>query len=162
MISTGWRTCSSVVKGEVARFVFVLFAIVTSAAAEELLPSFLGSGVPLLLALVLVLSPRLDVLSGVISAAGAGAFEDALASLPPMTSVSFFVVAALLSRVGYFPRAFLVLVFPAFGLWAWMCAVGPIGDVFVGVLASLPLGAAAVAVLHLVLAWAGGKAGLDE
>ena len=141
---------------------FAMFAIVISAAAEELLPSFLVVGMPMLLVLAMLMSTRLDVLPGVMVAAGAGAFEDALSSLPPLTSVSFFVVAALLSRKEYFPRAFLILVFPLFEFWAGLCMIGPMGDVFVRVLVSLPLGLAAVAVQYQVLTRVGRRAGLHE
>ena len=148
-------------KGEVVQFVFIVLAIVVSASAEELLPAFFGMGLPLLLALVVVLSSRLDVLPAVMTAVGAGTFENALVSSSPMVSVCFFVIAALLSRKEYFPRPFLLLLFPAFVLWKGVCAAGGEG-VFVRAALSLPLGAAAWGVQHIALNWLRGKAGLDE
>ena len=43
-------------KDDFVQFVFAVIAIVVSAAAEELLPSFFGMGLPLLLALVMVMN----------------------------------------------------------------------------------------------------------
>lgn len=149
-------------KDEFVQFVFILIALVVSAAAEEILPAFAGVGIPLLMALVMVTAPRMGVLPGVITAVGAGAFEDALASLPPMTSVCFFVIVALLSRREYFPRMFLIAAFPLFEIWSGLCVFGPMGDLFVRVLVSLPLGAAALAVQGVALDWAGRRAGIDE
>lgn len=148
-------------KDEFVQFVFVMIAIVVSAAAEELLPSFLGMGFPLLLALVMVMAPRLEVLPVVMTAVGAGAFENALSSMPPMTAVCFFVIAALLAHRKGVPRPFLVLMFPMFELWSGMCAFGPMGDVFTRALVSLPLGGVALLSQFAAVGWLGGKAGID-
>lgn len=149
-------------KDDFVQFVFVMIALVVSAGAEELLPAFAGVGVPLLLALVMAVAPRLNVLPGVMTAVGAGAFEDALAALPPMTSICFFVIASLLSRKAYFPRPFLMLLFPLFELWAGMCILGPMGDVFVRVLVSLPLGAVALGLQLVAVGWSVRRAGIDD
>ena len=149
-------------KSEVVQFVLLVVVVVFSAAAEELLPSFWGGGLPLLLAAVMVMSTRVKVLPGVMAAVGAGVFEDALSALPPMTSVCFFVIASLLSRKAYFPRPFLLLLFPLFEFWADMCILGPRDNVFVRVLASLPLGVVALWLQSLALGWSCRKAGLDE
>ena len=149
-------------KDEFVQFVFVVIAIVVSAAAEELLPSFFGMGLPLLLALVIAVAPRLNVLPVVMTSVGAGAFEDALSALPPMTAVCFFVIAALLARRDGFPRVFLVALFPVFELWSGMCILGPMGDVFARALVSIPLGGAALAIQFLAVDRLGRKAGIDE
>lgn len=149
-------------KSEFVQFVFVLIAIVVSAAAEELLPSFAGVGLPLLLALVVAASFGMKVLPSVMTAAGAGAFEDALSSLPPMTSVCFFVIAALVSRQSRYPRPIMLLLFPLHELWAGLCSVGPLGESFGRVLVALPLGAVATVVQRFALAWAERRAGIDE
>lgn len=140
----------------------MILTVVISAAAEELLPVFSGAGFPMLLAAVLALSTRFKVLPVVMLAIGAGAFEDALSGLRLMTSVSFFVVAALLARKTLFPRPFLVVLFPAYGLWVGMCNAGAMGDLFVRLLLLLPLGAVAYAGLSLLVGWAAWKAGVDE
>lgn len=149
-------------KGEIVQFAFVLIVLVASAAAEEVAPAFAGVGLPLLLAFVLALSPRIGVVPGVMTAVAAGAFEDALAFLPPMTSVCFFVIAALLSRREGVPRPCLVAAFPAFELWAGMCASGPVGDLFARAFVAVPLGAVALVVQRLTVDWGRGKAGIDE
>ena len=84
-------------KDEVVQFVFILVAIVIAAAAEELLPSFFGIGFPVLLSVVMIIASRVNVLPGVMSAVAAGAFEDALSSLPPMSSICFFTSCAAAS-----------------------------------------------------------------
>ena len=109
-----------------------------------------------------IIASRVNVLPGVMSAVAAGAFEDALSSLPPMSSICFFTIAALVSRKAYFPRPFLLAVFPAYAVWTSMCKAGPIGDALVSLMLSLPLGAVAFVIVLLVLTWAGGKAGFDE
>ena len=149
-------------KEEIVQFLFLVFSVVLAAALEELLPSCCGAGLPLTLAVVMSVAPRLNVLPGVMSAIGAGAFEDALSALPPLTSVSFFMIAALLSRKEYFPRTSLVVLFPAYALWTGMCAAGPFGDVFLRVAVSLPLGALAFLLVNPMLNFIGGKAGLDD
>lgn len=148
-------------KDEFVQFVFILVSVVIAAAAEELLPSFAGVGFPLLLSVVMVTAPRVNVLPGVLTAVAAGAFEDALSSLPPMTSICFFTIAALVSRKAYFPRAFLLSAFPAYALWIGMCRTGSVGHVFVMALLSVPFGALAFGVVALMLPWAGRKAGYD-
>lgn len=149
-------------KDDLVQFVFIVTALVFAAAAEDMLPVFVGTGFPLLLSLVMVTAPRVKVLPGVMTAIGAGAFEDALSSLPPMTSICFFMVVSLVSRKEYFPRPFLAAFFPAYALWAGMCMTGPMGDVFARTLVSLPLGLVSYSVTYMVLAWSGRKAGLDE
>lgn len=149
-------------KSEVVQFVFIVIAIVVSAAAEELLPSSFGVGVPLLQAMVMVMATRMKVLPGVMTAVGAGFFEDALSSLPPMTSVCFFVIAALLSRKRYFPSPFLLLLFPLFEFWTGLCILGRREDLFVRLLAAVPLGGAALWIQGMALGWSCRKAGLDE
>lgn len=148
-------------KGEFVQFLFVILAIVVAAAAEELLPTFGGVGFPFLLSLTLVLSPRLSVLACVMMALGAGAFEDSLSSLPPMTAACFFTVAALVSRMSLLPLAFLLALFPLFELWAVLRMMSPMGDVFARMLVSLPLGAVALGTVLVAGEWTARKAGLD-
>lgn len=149
-------------KDELVQFVFVVLAIVISAAAEELLPPFFGMGLPLLLALVIAVAPRLNVLPLVMTSVGAGAFEDALSALPPMTAVCFFVIAALLARREGLPRTILVVMFPMFELWSGICILGPMGDLFARALISLPLGCAALALQLLAVNRLSRKAGINE
>lgn len=149
-------------KDDFVQFVFAVIAIVVSAAAEELLPSFFGMGLPLLLALVMVMASRMNVLPSVMAAVGAGAFEDALSALPPMTSVCFFVIAALLAHRKDVPRPFLIALFPAFELWTGVLFLGQIGEAFVRALAAFPLGVVALAFQFLAVDRLGRKAGIDE
>ena len=80
------------------QFVLAVLVLVSGAAFEEMLPRAFGVGVPVLLAAVLSLSARQVGPFALAFAVVAGAVEDALSALPPMTSVSYFLAAALLLR----------------------------------------------------------------
>ena len=75
---------------------FAVLALVLGAGCEELLPKFFGVGFPVLLMVVVFLSVRFGLLLAVMLAIAAGATEDALSALTPMTSVSFFLIVAVL------------------------------------------------------------------
>jgi hypothetical protein len=98
----------------------------------------------------------------VVFAIAAGAVEDAISSLPAMTSVSYFLVAASLARWSGLPRCMAGFAFC--GYQAWLCAwAGALqGGIFGRMLVSLPVGFATAVVTGIALAWAGGKAAVDE
>ena len=68
-------------KNDLVQFAAFLLVLIVGAAAEDLLPHFLGVGFPLLLAALLVLAPRLKPMNLIAFAIAAGAMEDALAVL---------------------------------------------------------------------------------
>ena len=145
-------------------FLSLLFAVVVlfvGAGAEEMLPKFLGVGVPALLAASLVMSVRRPV-EAVLFAIAAGAVEDALSSLPAMTSVSFFLSAVGLVRRAPLPKVAAILVYPAYQVWlaAWTGGVG--GSVFGRALVALPLGAATVFAAEWLILLAERRAAIGE
>ena len=75
------------------------------AGAEVLLPKVLGVGFPVLMTAVQFFAVRRPAVSVAMFAIAAGAMEDALSALPPVTSVSYFLGLAALVRWSGMPRA---------------------------------------------------------
>ena len=119
---------------------FWLVALVLGASAEELLPKFLGVGFPVLLALVGAFSVRRDAPAAALFALAAGAVEDALSSLPPMTSASAFLILAVFVRRSGLPQLAAVFAYPCYQAWLEIWTGGLGGGVFGRMLLSLPVG----------------------
>ena len=139
---------------------FAVLALVLGAGCEELLPKFFGVGFPVLLMVVVFLSVRFGLLLAVMLAIAAGATEDALSALTPMTSVSFFLIVAVLVHRFGLPQLTAALVFPCYQLWmsVWMGGL----NVFTRILMAIPLGVLTALVVSAVLAQAIGKAAIHE
>ena len=146
--------CSFAVKNEVVEFALCLVTLVLAASAEVLLPSCRGAGLPWLLAAVLALAPRMTLPVALTAALAAGALEDALSMLPPLTATGFFALAALGARLDYLPRPLLLAAFPVFTFWTGLCSSAPVGDLFARTLLAVPLGAIAGAAAYLLGGWA--------
>ena len=148
--------------GNVVQFVLAVLVLVSGAALEEMLPRVFGTGVPVLLAAVLFLSARQAGPSALAFAVVAGAVEDALSALPPMTSVSYFLAAALLLR--RFGSAWFVpaVAYAGYQVWlsVWVVRIG--GDIFNRVLLACPVGLVTAFAVHVALAWLYRKAAADE
>lgn len=148
--------------GRVVQFVLCVLVLVSGAALEEILPKTFGVGVPVLLMSVAFLSVRQTGPSALMFAVVAGAVEDVLSSLPPMTGVSYFLaVALLLRRLGsawFVPAA----VFAGYQVWlsVWVLHIG--GDVFKRVLLACPVGLLTAFAVEVALAWLCRKAAADE
>ena len=148
--------------GRVVQFVLYALVLVSGAAFEELLPRVFGVGVPVLLMSALVLSVRRTGPSAFAFAVVAGAVEDILSALPPMTSVSYFLaVALLLRRLGsawFVPAA----AYAGYQVWLsiWVTSIG--GDVFKRVLLACPVGLVTAFAVGVALAWLYRKAAADE
>lgn len=149
-------------KNSLVHFILGLLVVTVLGAAEELAPKVLGVGFPFLLAAVQHAATRRPVPAFVVFALAAGAFEDALSDLPPMTSVSFFLVTAALVRWSNLPRSAILLTFPVYQLWLalWIPALG--GSVFSRILLSIPFGLVTALATTLILTLAERKAALDE
>lgn len=147
---------------EIAQLTLSLLVLVLGAGIEELAPKFLGVGFPVLLCAVIFFASRRSVSRAVVFAIAAGAVEDAISGLPAMTSVSFFLIVALLARWSGFPRFMAGFAFCGYQMWLWAWVGGLHGGVFARMLVSLPVGAATAAAAGAVLAWAAGKAAVDE
>ena len=149
-------------KNSLVHFLLGLITVIVFGAAEELAPKVLGVGFPFLLAAVQYAAVTRPVPAFVIFSLTAGAFEDALSSLPPMTSVSFFLATAALVRWTDLPRSAILLTFPLYQLWLalWLSGLG--GGVFARILLSVPFGLAAALVVTAILTLAERKAAIDE
>ena len=136
-----WRTSSYAVRNDLLALAFALVVLCLGGGAEESLPKFLGVGFPVLLASVQVVAVRRPLAAAMLFAVAAGGLEDALSSLPPMTSVSFFMLAMAFARRADLPHAATLLTYPAYQIWlaAWTGGLG--GGVFGRILVSLPIGA---------------------
>ena len=148
--------------GRVVQFVLHVLVLVSGAAFEELLPRVFGVGVPVLLMSALFFSARRPGSSALAFAVVAGAVEDVLSALPPMTSVSYFLAAALL--VSRLDSAWFVpaVAYVGYQVWlsVWVTSIG--GDVFKRVLLACPVGLMTAFVFDAVLAWVFRKAAADE
>ena len=148
--------------GRVVQFVLSVLVLVLGAAFEELLPRVFGVGVPVLLMSALFFSARQTGPSVLAFAVVAGAVEDALSALPPMTSVSYFLVLALLLRrlgSAWFVPA---VAYAGYQVWlsVWVTSIG--GDVFKRVLLACPVGLLTAFAVEVALAWLCRKAAADE
>ena len=148
--------------GRVVQFVLSVLILISGAALEEMLPRVFGVGVPVLLTAVLFLSVRQAGPSALAFAVVAGVMEDALSSLPPLTSVSWFIAVALLLR--RFGSAWFVpaVAYAGYQVWLsiWVASIG--GDVFKRVLLACPVGLVTTFVFDAVLTWIFRKAAADE
>ena len=104
------------------------------------MPKFLGVGFPVLLVTSQIVAVRRPLVVAMLFAAAAGGMEDSLSSLPYMTSISFFLLAAMLARRADMPLVASVFTYPAYQIWlsAWTGGLG--GGVFGRILLALPIG----------------------
>lgn len=150
-------------KDSLLQLVFWFLVLLFGAGCEELLPKFLGVGFPVLLVAVqLAACGRMAVEQTVVVAVAAGALEDALSGLPPMTTVSYHVLVVLFVRGFGFPRAAAALTYPCYQLWLSLWAGDLGGGIFARLLLSLPIGLLTAAVVGIAVAWLSGKAAVDE
>ncbi len=138
-------------KNDLVQFAAFLLVLIVGAAAEDLLPHFLGVGFPLLLAALLVLAPRLKPMNLIAFAIAAGAMEDALAVLPPSTSISFFLAAAAVSRASLFPRATAVFAYGAYQFWMSVWVRSSEGSLALRMLLAVPIGILTLMVVEALL-----------
>ena len=147
---------------EIVQIVLVTILLVLGASVEELLPKFCGVGFPVLLASVPFMAVRRTRLEAFAFAAAAGAMEEALSSLPPVSGVSFFMALAVLSRHFGYSGALLALVYPLYQVWLSVWLVGIGSGVFMRILLSVPIGFLTMAVVGLAVNWLCRKAAVDE
>ena len=143
------------------QLVFGALVLMLGSAAEELLPKVLGVGFPVLLVAVQFCAVRRSLPVALIFAVAAGAAEDALSSLPAMTSVSYFAGTALLMRWADLPRVATLLTYPAYQLWLRLWVPGLGGGVFNRTLAALPAGVVTAFAVVWALAAAERKGAID-
>lgn len=136
--------------------------LLLGAAGEELLPKVLGVGFPILLAVVQLEAARKTVVEFMLFAVAAGAVEDALSSLPFLTSVSFFLLVATVIHWTSLPRAAILLTYPVYQLWLMIWVPSMQGGIYGRLLVSLPFGAVAALGIAGIVFYCERKAALDE
>lgn len=152
-------------------FVFYAIVLVLGGALEMMLPKLVGVGVPVLLGWTIWVGGDERAGAGgvggaVVLAVAAGAFEDALSSLPFLTSVSFFVVAVLVARrisTLQLPFPFGLVLFlacPLYEAWVWLLATPVASGGWCLVLGAACLMSLAAAAFVAVFAWCERKAAL--
>ena len=147
-------------RNDLLQILFLLLVLVFGAGAEELLPKFGGVGCPVLLVAVQVLAPRLRLPLALLFAAAAGAAEDALSGLMPMTSVSYFLLAAALVRAVGLPALATAFTFPCYQLWLAVWTGGL--NVFTRILLSVPAGLLTASAVAGLISFLMRKAAIDE
>ena len=136
---------SSGAKNSIASLALAVMAVIFACAFEEMVPKAFGVGLPLLLMAAVLESSRGLTFGTALFVVACGAAEDAISHLPAMTSISYFVLAALLTRRSKAPLAVFALAYPAYQLWLWVWMSGLGGAVFTRMLVAFPLGVAAAA-----------------
>ena len=123
-------------------FVFSVLTLVIGAALEEIFPKVADVGFPVLLVAVQFMAARRPAFAAAVFAVAAGAMEDAVSSLPVMTSVSYFLAVGLLTRKIGFSRMLAAVSYPVYQVWLaiWVGALG--GGVFNRILLAMPIGLA--------------------
>lgn len=144
------------------QYVFALVTLVAAAACEELFPKVLDVGFPVLLAGAFYFGMRAPRTLFILFALAAGGAEDALSSLPFLTSASFFLTLAALVRLTQLPYVIAPLAFPAYQLWLCIWTTDLSGSVFSRVFLSIPLGALTIAAVAYLLSAIERKAAIDE
>ena len=149
-------------RSSVAQFAFALLTLFLGASAEEMLPKFLGVGFPMLLVAVQFFAFRRSLLVAVLFAVAAGGIEDAISSLPAMTSISYFLVVVALSRLSGMPTTTTLLTYPMYQIWLllWVSSLG--GGIFNRILLALPMGMVTAIVVVVAMGWTERKAAIDE
>lgn len=154
--------CSFAVRNSLLQVLFAVLTLVLAAATEDLSPKFASVGFPVLLSAVQFMAVRRRTLAAVAFAIAAGVMEDALSSLPVMTSASYFLGVAAVSRWLEFPRAVTVLTYPFYQAWLWMWVPEIGGNIFRRMLVALPMGLFAAFAVGALLALAERRSAIDE
>ncbi|MCR5413163.1 MAG: hypothetical protein K6F50_00350 [Kiritimatiellae bacterium] len=150
-------------KRDFIQLAIAFFTLAVGGAAEELLPRLLSVGIPVLLSASAYFAVRRAPVAGMLFALAAGAAEDALCALPYAVSIAFFAAVAALMRGFKLPLACAAPAYVVYQLWLWIWLGQDLpGNIFARMFAALPVGAATLLAVHLVLSWVDGKAAVDE
>ena len=148
-------------RSDAVQLVFLLFVLVVGAAAECLLPKPFGTGFPILLSAALFAAVRRPVPVFVTFALAAGGAEDALTSLPLMTSPAFFLLAAASVRWSGSRAAVAAVAAPVYQFWLWLWAADPGSGVFLRFVVSVPAGFVTASLVAALLGVLERKAAAD-
>jgi hypothetical protein len=148
-------------KGDFVQLAFALIVLVLGGALEDMLPHFLGVGFPVLLMSALFVAPRRSAVSAVLFAIAAGGCEDALSGLPFAASVSFFAIAALVSRTTRFAYVAMAFVHPLYEAWLWLWRGAADVGVFARMAVAVPAGLVTAPLVAAVLCWIEARAAVE-
>lgn len=152
----------SAVSNKRIQLIIAIMTVVVATALEELVPPFFFVGMPFLLASVMIVAPKRSAIAVVFFAVAAGSCEDAVSSLPPLTSVGFFLAAAFAVRNVPTPKVLSYIAYPLYQLYLAVWIADLNGGVFVRTFSAFFAGALAVALTTPALSWLDRKAGVDE
>ena len=146
-------------KSNVVQFAFIVVAIVLGGALEDMLPPIGSLRLPMLLSLAVFFAVETRTPIWIMAAVAAGAFEEAICSLPPGSAIVFFAAIAVAIRFFREPIVWIAVAYPSYQIWLALVAggMGASGRM----LLSVPVGAAFLAVALAVLPWLWRKAGAD-
>jgi len=150
------------VNDNLRQFAFGSVLLVLGAGLEELLPKFLGVGFPVLLTTVQAFASGGSLPMVVVLGIVAGALEDALSTLPFLSSVSYFILVALLVRAVGWPRLSAVLTYPCFQLWLALWTSGSDAGIYSRLLLSVPIGGVTACLVGTGIVWLERKGAVDE
>ena len=153
---------SYAVISDVVQIVLAALVLVLGASAEELLPKLFGVGFPVLLASVPFMALHRTRLEALAFAVAAGAMEEALSGLPPMSGASFFLVVAVLSRRFALSGILAALAYPVYQIWLAVWLVGIGGGIYGRLLLSFPIGFLTMFAVGTAVNWLCRKAAVDE
>ena len=146
-------------KGNLVQFAFIVAAIVLGGALEDMLPSVGSLGLPMLLSLAVFFAFETRTPIWIMTAVAAGAFEEAVCSLPPGSAIVFFAAIAVAIRFLREPVVWIAVAYPSYQIWLALVAdgMGAPGRI----LLSVPVGAAFLVIALAVLPLLWRKAGAD-
>jgi len=146
----------------VLQLVLYAVALVVGGAVEELLPKCFGVGFPVLLAFAVSVAARKSAVALVLVALAAGAFEDALSSLPTMASPCFFLAVAAAVWRTRFAKSALILSYPLYQVWLKLVVPGLDDSLVLRFLMAVPVAALMAFSAVPLFAWLERKAAVDE
>jgi len=149
------------VKDNVVKLVFTVLALVAGSALEELLPHPGGVGVPLLMGYALFAAEKWHVFAMITVAVAAGGCEDALSSLPYLSSMTFFLLSGAAVRWSRSPVACAVTAYPAYQLWLALLGNGGLAAALPRFVWALPIGAATIPLVKKLCVKAAERAGIE-
>lgn len=153
---------SFAVKSEITKLVFSILALFCGAALEQLCPKTSGVGFPVLLAIAQFESRDSAALPAMLFAVAAGGVEDAISSLPIMTSASYFLLVAVMTRWAGLPRALLLLTYPGYQVWLRIWVGSSFENIYNRLLVALPMGIVTGFVVWGAFMWLKERSAIDE
>ncbi len=136
-------------KNNFLHLIFELLILLIGTGLEVILPKLVGVGFPILLFAVAFVASRHSLPLVVVFAIVAGMIEDSISFMPFMTSISFYLIIAAISRWANVSSMIVFIVYPMYQIWMMFWVQGISGKIFVRVMAAMPIGL----VTALVLGW---------